>query len=156
MAKIKEGQSEAVSRRRLLQGAVAATVIAATPRLSAEGGAKQKTVVPPTCDNTIDPAAYPALAGWLVLTTNQDLFDSVGASNVASRLKVNQVALQTLRDKISGKKSVPFDPPSSWAELYGKVHTDFQTLANDGTGYTGPACPRTFETIEAIVKNLCQ
>jgi hypothetical protein len=136
------GQSKGVSRRELLQGAAAATVIAATGQIAAA-----------TCDTaTADTKSYHALALWLALTTNSKLLLTCSQSEIEKALGLNA------GDMGKGWKNVtdatPFGggnpAPTSRSAMYDMVRTDFLDAIT--AVYGGADCPKSLAPIIAISK----
>jgi hypothetical protein len=135
-------QSRGVSRRELLQGAAATTVIAATGQIAAG-----------TCDTTTaDTKSYHALALWLALTTNSKLALSCSQSEIEKALGLKTGDMGKGWKKVTD--STPFDvnnpAPTSRSAMYDMVRTDFLDAIN--SVYGGGDCPKSLAPIIAISK----
>jgi len=136
--------SKKVSRRELIRGTAAATLLAATslpiPGLAEAAKKAHPAPIP-------DAEAFPILAAWLAFTTNPE-FRALGGS-LANSLGVPAKVVEPFAKFDS--PNFAEKPPSfnNYASLFNHVRTVFQKCAKDAA-YSGPQCPKDIGTLKVI------
>jgi hypothetical protein len=134
-----------VSRRTLLQTATGAALAAAVFPLAAtdvRADKKKKAAV-------TDPDAFPPMALWLALTTNE-AFNNLTAAQIAQAAGITNVTkVQTYLALVSDQTAWKTPPINNNADMFIKLRAQFQTLAGD-IGYSGGQCPKGLDSIAAV------
>jgi hypothetical protein len=146
MNEITQEGNKNVSRRKLIQGAAAVSIVAATHRLSAKSTEdKNKSAA---FNENVDSSSYKALALWLTLTTNpKQFFKDHTPDEIDTRLQVPKGSAQKFHDKFTG--STPLPSLKTWGDMYELVKSDFKDVFGSAL-YSGLQCPKTMETIGVI------
>lgn len=154
----------AVSRRKLIQGAAAVALAAAAVPFAActsNDDKKTKKILdgpPPNCVNSTtnhDKCSFPLLALFLTFTTNPQFVTDTTKypdSMIATKLGVNISLVQAFRSVVT---SPPTPGPAGCPPIgktYDDVRRDFYATLARANGYTAPLCPATFDTLVAIAK----
>jgi hypothetical protein len=133
-------KSSPISRRNLIRGTAAATLVAATsfPSIPAFAGRKNKAVPE-------DASAFPVLAAWLVFTTSNPQIRALG-DKLAGSLGVSA---DLVKNFASLDSATPLkNPPTTQAELL----VSARKLFDDARvfDYPGAQCPLSVKTLKAI------
>jgi hypothetical protein len=143
MTKSKSTKAQ-VSRRKLLQTAAGAALAAAAVPLAATDirAAKKKAAVS-------DPAAFPPMALWLALTTNE-AFNNLSAAQIAQAAGITDTTKVQHYLNVVGDSTAWKTPPiNNNADMFIKLRAQFQIFAGD-IGYSGGQCPRGLDSIAAV------
>lgn len=152
----KADRENTITRRQLMQ--VGAAVVALASGGALVGCEKKKRVAKKThaapvalcntCDqSTDDPTSYPALAMWLVLTTDCSLINC-DRGTVEGLLGLKADALKTGWERAQNTTSfddLGEDAPTTPQEMYDKLRDDFSTARK--LVYTGVQCPKSLKPL---------
>jgi hypothetical protein len=131
-----------VSRRKLLQTATCAGLTAAVFPLAATNVLADKKRVAVT-----DPAAFPPMALWLALTTNEG-FNNLSPAQLAQAAGVDKSTADKYLKFVNNSSAQSFSI-NNYADMFVKLRAQFQLLAGD-TGYSGGQCPKALDSIAAV------